>query len=73
MFSGFLLESVVVYTAFQTPVGPGTDPAMSLVDPQSGTWGKEAVLPWGLQRPVTWGAVLYSGSEDSLVESSDLM
>lgn len=73
MFSGSLLESVVVYTGFHTPMGLGTDPAMSLVDPPSGTWGKEAVLPWGLQRFVTWGAVHCSGREDALVQSSDLM
>lgn len=73
MFSGSLLEAVLVYMGFHTPMGQGTDPPMSLVDPLTRCVGKVAVLPWGLQRHVTRDlcravAMRCSGSEDALVQ-----
>lgn len=56
MFSGPLLEAVLVYAGFVTPAGPGADPPASLVDPLIECMGESGSATMGSSAPCNSGS-----------------
>lgn len=66
MFSGPLLEAVLVYAGFVTAVGPGADPPVSLVDPLVECTGESGSATMGSSAPCNSGSRVELGPRTAL-------